>query len=304
MNEGRAGSAFLDVNFYKSKYGDLQQAYGNNNKAYYEHFVKYGIAEGRQASQSFDVKYYLSQYGDLQKAYGNNYTEAIKHYIYYGKNEGRKAISTTTSNDKPSNPNTPTEEKVISQKELSKYIKKVELTTENWQDYIDFENYEIENTNSFGEVIRTYKHSRLKLKDKIYCSQATALEFELTNNLLFWTSDTKGIVNFGSMGNTNNFEITKLQGYPLYDDVYDDRITINDIKCIRTKGYLYIFNLPNDIWQIEESKKCFKVENKDYSRGYVTYFEYDHSGTEDYFSSYIHWLGNDIENGKFKDINL
>lgn len=325
MNEGRAGSAFLDVNFYKSKYGDLQQAYGNNNKAYYEHFVKYGMAEGRQASQSFDVKYYLSQYGDLQKAYGNNYTEAIKHYIYYGKNEGRKGAATANNggngNNTPNTPPTNTEytptpdkygNKIISQKELAKCITKVAITTENWKDYFELKDREDISKNAFGEILSISKYTTLNLKDNTYYS--TSLEFEITNeNLIYdhYWNDNNGeyrkvtiSVNNGYKNEWNNYSI--YNGVFLDKDpdinVYDYRFTINDIKCNRTIGNVYIFNIPDNFWTVNNNgKKYLFIENpqNEYGGSYTAYYPLDSDS-----NYWLQRLGDDIENGKLKDISL
>ena len=77
--------------FYKKKYADLQQAFGNDKNAYFEHFCVYGMKEGRQAKSTFDVQKYKNRYEDLRKAFGNNLPAYYKHYIQYGKREGRKA---------------------------------------------------------------------------------------------------------------------------------------------------------------------------------------------------------------------
>ena len=47
MKEGRVASNNFNVNNYKARYSDLRQAFGNNNKAYFEHYMIYGIVEGR-----------------------------------------------------------------------------------------------------------------------------------------------------------------------------------------------------------------------------------------------------------------
>ena len=49
MNEGRRTTAKFNVTIYKSKYDDLQKAFGNNNILYYDHYINFGIKEGRSA---------------------------------------------------------------------------------------------------------------------------------------------------------------------------------------------------------------------------------------------------------------
>ena len=78
-----------DYNFYRSHNKDLQQAFGNDEEKYFEHFKQYGMKEGRQGNALFNVHYYKNQYKDLQKAFGNNLAEYYKHFMSYGINEGR-----------------------------------------------------------------------------------------------------------------------------------------------------------------------------------------------------------------------
>ena len=49
MKEGRASNPNFNVNVYKSNYQDLQNAFGNNIKEYYIHYMIYGRDEGRKA---------------------------------------------------------------------------------------------------------------------------------------------------------------------------------------------------------------------------------------------------------------
>lgn len=49
MNEGRKASSLFELAVYKANYGDLQQAFGDNNAEYYKHFANYGYNEGRKA---------------------------------------------------------------------------------------------------------------------------------------------------------------------------------------------------------------------------------------------------------------
>ena len=49
MNEGRIAKDSFNVQIYKARYSDLQQAFGDNLKNYYLHYNSYGIKEGRTA---------------------------------------------------------------------------------------------------------------------------------------------------------------------------------------------------------------------------------------------------------------
>ena len=47
--EGRQGSKYYDPSFYRNRYPDLRAAFGDNWKAYFDHYCDYGIKEGREA---------------------------------------------------------------------------------------------------------------------------------------------------------------------------------------------------------------------------------------------------------------
>lgn len=47
INEGRPTSVNFDVNAYKNKYEDLRNAFGNDIKKYYKHYIMFGKNEGR-----------------------------------------------------------------------------------------------------------------------------------------------------------------------------------------------------------------------------------------------------------------
>lgn len=86
-------AAVYDYDYYHSHYPDLQDAFGDNDVAFLEHFVLCGMAEGRQASENFNVTAYRNRYPDLRKGFGNNLKSYYMHYVNNGKNEGRIATN-------------------------------------------------------------------------------------------------------------------------------------------------------------------------------------------------------------------
>ena len=84
-------SPVYNYTYYRKKYADLRDAFGNDKDAYFKHFCNYGMKECRQASSSFNVKKYKARYEDLQKAYGDNWPKYYEHYCVYGKKEKRNA---------------------------------------------------------------------------------------------------------------------------------------------------------------------------------------------------------------------
>ena len=84
-------SAVYDYYYYTERYPDIKAAYGNDDIAALNHFIKYGMKEGRQGSSEFNLSKYKSAYADLRNAYGNDNKGYYLHYIKFGKSEGRNA---------------------------------------------------------------------------------------------------------------------------------------------------------------------------------------------------------------------
>ena len=83
--------AVYDYNFYRTHNADLQNAFGNDEARYINHFIQSGMAEGRQAKQQFNLTIYKSNYADLRQAFGNNNVAYYEHYVNAGQSEGRNA---------------------------------------------------------------------------------------------------------------------------------------------------------------------------------------------------------------------
>ena len=101
-NHTLQGKPFLDtVSQYASVYNykdymqynqDLAAAFGDNQKALFEHFINTGMKEGRQASIEFNLAAYKANNPDLVSIFGDDNAKYYEHYISSGKAEGRKAI--------------------------------------------------------------------------------------------------------------------------------------------------------------------------------------------------------------------
>ena len=79
-----------DYQYYVDHNPDVKAAYGLNDGAVLEHFVRYGMAEGRTAKESFRAQAYRDRYGDLQQAFGNDWRAYYLHYLEHGLAEGRQ----------------------------------------------------------------------------------------------------------------------------------------------------------------------------------------------------------------------
>ena len=81
----------FDAKYYADTYPDLKAAYGYDENALYQHYMKFGLAEGRVGSPTFNVVEYRRAYSDLEAAFGNNWDAYVDHYYQFGKAEGRTA---------------------------------------------------------------------------------------------------------------------------------------------------------------------------------------------------------------------
>lgn len=87
INEGRAFSAFVDLNFYRSSYSDLAPM---TNRAAFDHLQNNGVAEGRRFSPFVDINHYLNTNADLQGVFGSNREGAFQHLATSGVVEPRQ----------------------------------------------------------------------------------------------------------------------------------------------------------------------------------------------------------------------
>lgn len=85
-------SAIFDANYYYATYPDLQMAFGNDEQALFDHFVKCGMKEGRVGNAAFNVKAYMKNNLDLVGLLkADDLTDYYAHYVNAGKEEGRIA---------------------------------------------------------------------------------------------------------------------------------------------------------------------------------------------------------------------
>lgn len=147
----------------------------------------------------------------------------------------------------------PTEQskiRVMTEEEFAQYTTEIPITTENWKNYFDYEYKKVENKDAFGEIISTKYEPHLKLKDNIY--GYAVLQIEINNNLYSDFEYKKDLI-IGSNDTTLPMADFRLKS--------GATITMNDIICTKAKGSLYTLNLPEDIWQIDETdgKRYFNI---------------------------------------------
>lgn len=87
--EGRKFSAFVNLDFYRNSYSDLENF---NYADLLNHLQNSGVREGRRFTQGLDVNYYLANNADVSQAFGGDKERAFQHLIAQGINEKRAIL--------------------------------------------------------------------------------------------------------------------------------------------------------------------------------------------------------------------
>lgn len=80
--EGRIAHPAFHAASYKSRYPDLQAAFGNNTAAYYQHYVDFGQYEGRDATQ---VNALIARLGDVSIGASPRCAGAVDSLFFHDK---------------------------------------------------------------------------------------------------------------------------------------------------------------------------------------------------------------------------
>lgn len=85
-------SLVYNYNYYRWKYDDIDEKFGDSDEEALLHFVRYGMAEGRQAIETFNPIVYRDNNSDIKEVYGDDTKGYYFHYINSGYAEARKAM--------------------------------------------------------------------------------------------------------------------------------------------------------------------------------------------------------------------
>ena len=86
-------SSVFDAEYYLEHNPDVKAAYGDDEDAALQHFVRWGMSEGRPSSPDFDVVSYYNANRDLRVAYyGTDLGRYYEHYMRWGESEGRTCL--------------------------------------------------------------------------------------------------------------------------------------------------------------------------------------------------------------------
>ncbi len=146
------------------------------------------------------------------------------------------------------------ESNIISLEELEKCKTYINITTDNWKDYIVTKDLTTEKKDAFGEIKGIQKITTLKLKDNII--GYVILKLKIKNNDLTYTKDEETVIITGGEEDTIKFFV---KGNSYVDEtknvtVDEKTYTLDDVECIQIKGILYTIELPERL-----------IKNNDYS---------------------------------------
>ena len=129
-----------------------------------------------------------------------------------------------------------TKKQTISQKELLADAEFIELTTENWKDYIELKEIEVTVEDSFGEETDRYTTTRIALKENCYVTSDSVIR-------LTYTYD-NGIGEY--FERTDDIELANLgSGYDI-NNIFEYGVT-----CEKVKGSILKIDIPDEMWGYE-----------------------------------------------------
>ena len=134
----------------------------------------------------------------------------------------------------------------INGRRFPELVETVELTMENWADYIDFSfsTYHKENKDAFGEVISTtaYTSRFISAKTDKYFQFIGTEEKPAAIELKHKT--TGKVLTLGLEGSDFMFSIGT---YPNVDESFFEENSIDNYDCTRIQGTLYIVDMPEEV---------------------------------------------------------
>jgi serralysin len=73
---------------YAASYEDVEEAFGTDEEALFDHFVEFGLTEGRTID--FSALDYIASHEDLIEVFGADAEAGARHYIEFGRAENRE----------------------------------------------------------------------------------------------------------------------------------------------------------------------------------------------------------------------
>ncbi len=156
-------------------------------------------------------------------------------------------------------------EKILSKEEFESCSEYIELTTENWSDYLEIVEEEIIETDAFGEETGRYTSTFLTLKENCYISEDNAIRLTYTRDYYNRTEEV-----------TEDFVFAQSVSRYCHISPAKD----SDIICEKVKGTILKLTVPAEKWNTDEEGDkflSFQVSKGNYQR------IYDYDVVFDYF---------------------
>ena len=180
---------------------------------------------------------------------------------------------------------------MLTDEELLKYFRKIELTTDNWQDYLQFVERRVELTDEFGDtygyktlfdlapkdwcLIRVFNEERPVVKINLVYDRSTGsspdditstdnnMEYEVTSDIL---------TNMNLLSNSPNYFAFVCEENDTKDKTYTySKIQSADVEKI--KGFVYVLDAPADNLRHDEKGDYFEVCLKNHKKLVVRYYQ-------------------------------
>ena len=119
----------------------------------------------------------------------------------------------------------------------------IEITINNWQDYIELEDVEETSRDDFGEITSTSKYTILKFKKNVIGNDNVQLKLKYNDEVAFYGENWKEQiikVYDGSDDYKINYKLNVKNKNGFGSKDYDSRITIDNFEVINAKGTIYI----------------------------------------------------------------
>ena len=120
--------------------------------------------------------------------------------------------------------------------------KPIEITLNNWQDYVELEDVAESNVDDFGETTSTAKYTIFKFKDSVIKSDNVRLKLKYNDKVSIGENWKEQILEIydGSDDFKVNYKLNVKNKNAFGSKDYDFRISIDDFEVINAKGTVYV----------------------------------------------------------------
>lgn len=121
-------------------------------------------------------------------------------------------------------------------------LQQIEITLNNWQDYVELEDVEETAKDDFGEITGTGKYTIIRFKKNVIKNDNVKLKLKYNDEVSVSEKRKEEIINVydGSDEYKINYKLNVKNKNDIGSKDYDGRVTIDDFEVINAKGTVYI----------------------------------------------------------------